>query len=1099
MGGGASKPLRMRRAESVRHYVEDLGSAYSDFAKKLHENGYDGDVLASMSEDELAELFDELEVPKPQRIVLRKKLSGLKGARGVQPPESGGEQVDEVLARRRREAVYEGLGGALHLERPGTNDGRNAWSLGQLVRWLLGRCKDQSAVVLDTTVPVYPCETKGCATVHGNASGVCPECTRRALLPPGLVKSLRRLQRRSQLLLMTLVMSFLETEDKALLLVFCGSLALVLVCYVLVWCVARPDEGARWVLLVALVAAGVAAGASLPGLVKAVEAVDDVKVKFNAASERLLKDKAPGDLGLASRQPNTPARQKTNDFFVLFKAAQELRPHFENEVLRYLATFESAAPRNTLKGASIKRLARSRQKTAMDYGGDAAMLKDLLRGSVICSDVDDFAKCFRGLAQLERDGVVSIVIVKNRVRDGALASGYIDANCIVKFRDYLVEVQLHLADIVAVKKEAHGAYEASRELDLMGALAEPPEEMPRSHLALNAARLVVLGMCLVPALLYVDAFVLKGGGVVVERAKLLPTRGFAPPFVFLRLYGLVLAAPYFALAYVLIRAMGLLGEAARQGRRRKSRIALLYDQCFGYEGTHFAWKVAVVQCVEVTLQVYGKAALLHAFSPGAKHAGLGGIYSIWVMFVIFMIAIAVNIIYPPLLLRRRSIRFQRDAVFVVDGVLDIIYAVIPYVCLFSGVRNQTLIIPYGPWSYSGNLIPLLHVHFLIVTLEAHAGGVGALRRTAPAAPAQIACPQCKALNEAGAARCAECDSPFNFDVMIEADLEQAARGAARNRALPSAHNGRLPVWACVLYLAVTITLASLMNPWDDARMGSEASACPPCDCQTWSNPRVLEGCSGLTDAYSLVWHLRAWNRNKMTKLDMTGEHIDKIKPGAFSPGLEDKVEMLFMDYNSISRLAAGTFDGLDGVRKISMWENNIRAIEAGAFRGCPSLEKLDLSSNELTTFEAVEGLAKLMYLDLTYNYLESLSDSLGELRALVALDLDYNPDLASLPLALLELPHLEFVGVAGTAICRLSAPALDPAFDTLVATGVVTCSVPYDPTQCSNDLTTSDEDGDDCSMYDTHADWCGDYDDDDFTARKQCCVCGGGDGVYVPV
>ena len=126
MGGGASKPLRMRRAESVRHYVEDLGSAYSDFAKKLHENGYDGDVLASMSEDELAELFDELEVPKPQRIVLRRKLSGLKGARGVQPPESGGEQVDEILARRRREAVYEGLGGALHLERPGTNDGRNA-------------------------------------------------------------------------------------------------------------------------------------------------------------------------------------------------------------------------------------------------------------------------------------------------------------------------------------------------------------------------------------------------------------------------------------------------------------------------------------------------------------------------------------------------------------------------------------------------------------------------------------------------------------------------------------------------------------------------------------------------------------------------------------------------------------------------------------------------------------------------------------------------------------------------------------------------------------------------------------------------------------
>ena len=46
-----------------------------------------------------------------------------------------------------------------------------------------------------------------------------------------------------------------------------------------------------------------------------------------------------------------------------------------------------------------------------------------------------------------------------------------DVNVIVRFRGFL-EVQLHLAPIVKIKKEAHVAYEVGRTLELMGALGE---------------------------------------------------------------------------------------------------------------------------------------------------------------------------------------------------------------------------------------------------------------------------------------------------------------------------------------------------------------------------------------------------------------------------------------------------------------------------------------------------------------------------------------------------------------------------------------------------------------------------------------------------
>ena len=76
------------------------------------------------------------------------------------------------------------------------------------------------------------------------------------------------------------------------------------------------------------------------------------------------------------------------------------------------------------------------------------------------------------------------------------------------------------------------------------------------------------------------------------------------PYVVLRLYGLALAAPYAANTFLLLRAAGCFGERARCQRREKTRVALLYERYFGYEGTYFVWKVFWFQMFEVVLQAY---------------------------------------------------------------------------------------------------------------------------------------------------------------------------------------------------------------------------------------------------------------------------------------------------------------------------------------------------------------------------------------------------------------------------------------------------------------------------------------------------------------
>ena len=81
MGAGASaprQPLQSLSADSIKELVESLGPKFADIGEQLQENGYDGAILADASDEDLDELFAELEVPKLKQKVLRKKLTWLK-------------------------------------------------------------------------------------------------------------------------------------------------------------------------------------------------------------------------------------------------------------------------------------------------------------------------------------------------------------------------------------------------------------------------------------------------------------------------------------------------------------------------------------------------------------------------------------------------------------------------------------------------------------------------------------------------------------------------------------------------------------------------------------------------------------------------------------------------------------------------------------------------------------------------------------------------------------------------------------------------------------------------------------------------------------
>jgi len=102
----------------------------------------------------------------------------------------------------------------------------------------------------------------------------------------------------------------------------------------------------------------------------------------------------------------------------LLEQAKTLKDAFETRVLRPLAM---AAGPDGVWLSNLKQGPRIMEKIKNDYGGDASLLKDLLRGSILCTTLRELLLVCAALQRLADEGVIRICQVKNRFRDAGSA------------------------------------------------------------------------------------------------------------------------------------------------------------------------------------------------------------------------------------------------------------------------------------------------------------------------------------------------------------------------------------------------------------------------------------------------------------------------------------------------------------------------------------------------------------------------------------------------------------------------------------------------------------------------------------------------------
>ena len=215
----------------------------------------------------------------------------------------------------------------------------------------------------------YPCGY--CGAFHGSETGYCAACSR-SWLKPEIAARAARFQRRAYLALVTLLMSYFETDDKAVLSVFCGSIGLVVFFWFLTKSVATAAP--EWIApLVILSLAAVYVIPTIRRMVVLIEDVDEISALFERTWREHENDekKGPAPAKLAGE-----LSQPTADLRRLYVLARARVGGFEVDVVERLARAgktPAESSRNT-RGPQLKGLLRAREKIAMDYGGDVSRL-----------------------------------------------------------------------------------------------------------------------------------------------------------------------------------------------------------------------------------------------------------------------------------------------------------------------------------------------------------------------------------------------------------------------------------------------------------------------------------------------------------------------------------------------------------------------------------------------------------------------------------------------------------------------------------------------------------------------------------------------------
>jgi hypothetical protein len=346
------------------------------------------------------------------------------------------------------------------------------------------------------------------------------------------------------------------------------------------------------------------------------------------------------------------------------------------------------------------------------------------------------------------------------------------------------------------------------------------------------------------------------------------------------------------LLHVAAASMAVWCRGVRDKRRSgPSRTSMLYRHYFGVNGTLFVWKVAALQLMTIVLQSTAKIELLAmavamegAVTPALEPLGV----LIKPMFWIFVGALALNTVYPAVLLHSKRRGLQRNAVASIDMLLNLIY-LFAFGMSMLAADGYSHTLPTVPHLYVSQLSPLVRV----VTTT-------------------------RAIETAAEERRLEATG-----------LPQAGTDAKR-----AADRQRLPRWAAVAFLllaALGCGIPFLLLGSRDRYPFSTGDECRPCKCNAET---MLESCT-----------IPA--RLGVRYLCIDGKGLRGFAPGAFRARGLSILRRLDVSHNNISMLQAGVFDGLHGLHSLVLSANPVRMLEAGAFDGVPMLATLIMRDSPL--------------------------------------------------------------------------------------------------------------------------------------------------------
>jgi hypothetical protein len=653
----------------------------------------------------------------------------------------------------------------------------------------------------------------------------------------------------------------------------------------------------------------------------------------------------------------------------LMATAKRLSDPFEVTVLYVLyevlleggETSSFPAPSSNLKSYE-----RAYEKSLLDYGKNCQLLKDMLRGSIICKTMRQLRKVWQRLQRLQAEGVLKILQVKNRFRGKPFSTGYRGVNCNVEFEGFICEIQLHCEGHYALKDEQHHVYSLCRSFGLMGDIADtekneeatatatgdmavPPSlKMRVAVLFLRSVSCVlafiwgmdyftlgidqdvvgvydelgfdgVLLICKVLSLCF--PFWIVGGMLLMDLWKdgkvgFFVSLAFtffvgSPILGYFRLQYRFIAVFSWALPLLYFIATRLLWLRARDtanATARTPRVALLYRQYFGIDGEYFAWKNAAMQSLSVLLQARAKLLPIgFVVADGITE----GWY--WAFFGVLLL----NCVAPPLLLSSEQPWRRQQGAMLFDGACDLFYVEGFALFMYCHQGNLKAMLPTDVGSFFSNLFPLLRIL-----------SIGRILLT----------PRRRGVHRQKNAQATGVDNG-------QAGLP-----------LPSRLTPKMASFFATLSLLMLATVVGWerdVYPWD-------TNPCRPCEC---SSGRILERCE-----------------HGGTQLFLAARGITRVLPGAFVEKELPHLREINLGRNAIIVLESGTFVHLPALKGLSLGSNRVNttswfletflntlrvyvptesglaSIERNAFANNSQLEFLGLKFNSLGSIDSLGGI-----------------------------------------------------------------------------------------------------------------------------------------------